>query len=54
MTTTGAPPGRSSPTAVWTGGEMIVSGGEVNSPWYFFNDTFIYTPPTTLYLFLKP
>ena len=51
-TTTGAPAGRYAPSAVWTGAEMIVTGGQDSVS--YFNDVFSYTPPTTLYLYLKP
>ena len=51
-TSTGAPGGREVPMAVWDGAEMIVCAGQ-NATTYF-NDTFTYTPPTTLYLYVKP
>jgi hypothetical protein len=58
-TTTGsAPAARGDFSSVWTGSTMIVWGGAQTGfqplPW--FNDTFIYTPPTsrTLYLYQRP
>ena len=33
--TTDAPVGRSNPTAVWTGSEMIVWGGDQRAPTYY-------------------
>ena len=49
--TTGAPSVRYYHTAVWTGSEMIVWGGYGGS---YLGDTFSYTPPRTMYLYLKP
>ena len=47
ISTTGAPVGRSNPTAVWTGSEMIVWGGVSGPPPYtYFNTGGRYTPGT--------
>lgn len=45
ISTTGAPTARVLPTAVWTGTEVIVWGGETNGPIYF-NDGSAYNPVT--------
>jgi hypothetical protein len=47
MTLIGAPAGRTSHTAVWTGNEMIVYGGQfsVLGSLAIFGDTFSYSPP---------
>jgi hypothetical protein len=51
VTTMGAPSVRSFHTAVWTGSEMIVWGGE---SFTIVNDTFSYTPGRTMYLYQRP
>jgi N-acetylneuraminic acid mutarotase len=51
VTTTGAPAGRYSHTAVWTGSEMIVWGGYNGS---YLNDTWSYIPGKVLYLYQWP
>jgi hypothetical protein len=43
MTLTGAPAGRASFVAAWTGSRMIVWGGEINGP--LTNTGAIYQPP---------
>jgi N-acetylneuraminic acid mutarotase len=53
---TGAPPTRQRHTAVWSGTEMIVWGGlrfngQTN---VFLDDAYAYTPPRTMFLYLKP
>jgi N-acetylneuraminic acid mutarotase len=50
--TAGAPGGRFSHTAVWTGSEMIICGGGDGVD--YFNDTFSYTPGRVLYLYQRP
>ena len=54
MTTNGAPAGRTFQVAVWTGSQMIICDGfgefNFNS---IYNDTWLYTPSQTLYLYQK-
>ena len=50
--TSGGPPGRERHTAVWTGSEMIIWGG--NDRTTGFNDTFSYFPGSNLFFFLSP
>ena len=38
---------------VWTGAQMITVGG-VDSNGKYYNDNFAYTPPRTVYLYLRP
>ena len=55
ITTSGAPAGRYAHTAVWTGIAMITFGGESPaSGGQYFNDTYSYQLPSTMYLYLKP
>jgi N-acetylneuraminic acid mutarotase len=49
----GAPAARAGHTAVWTGSEMIIWGGDGDG-YDYFNDTWAYTPGKTMYLYLKP
>jgi N-acetylneuraminic acid mutarotase len=51
VTLTGAPSARQLHTAIWTGNEMIVWGGNGGNP---LNDTFIYRPSLLLYLYQRP
>jgi hypothetical protein len=51
VSATDAPAPRYSHTAVWTGSEMIVSGGSGASG--TLNDTFSYRPVRTLYLYQR-
>jgi hypothetical protein len=55
VSTTGAsaPPGRAAHNSVWTGLEMLIFGGNSGLV-YDLNDTYNYTPPTTMYLYLRP
>ena len=58
LTGTNAPPARALHAAVWTGTEMVVQGG-YNSDAFsglttYLDDTWHYTPPRTLFLYLKP
>ena len=52
----GAPSPRMNHTAVWSGTEMIVWGGlrfnGINN--MFLDDAYAYTPPRTMFLYLKP
>jgi hypothetical protein len=53
--TSGAPAGRPSAAAAWTGNQMLIWGGGQGSR--FFNDTYTYDPYKTaqvLYLYQKP
>jgi len=54
---TNAPPARGLYAAVWTGSEMVVHGG-YNSPTpgitVYLDDTWHYTPPRAMFLYLKP
>ena len=38
---------------VWTGAQMITVGG-VGPPGDYYNDNNAYTPPRTVYLYMKP
>jgi N-acetylneuraminic acid mutarotase len=38
---------------VWTGAQMITVGG-VDSNGAYYNDNYAYTPPRTVYLYMKP
>jgi hypothetical protein len=52
MTSSGAPAPRFNVGLVWTGSSVIVSGGGSYAGNY--TDTFLYSPPLTLYLYAKP
>jgi N-acetylneuraminic acid mutarotase len=52
MSNTGAPTARWQHTAVWTGSEMIIWGGEADGKGGS-NDTFSYSPARTLYLYQR-
>ena len=52
MSGVGTPVGREIHTAVWTGREMLVWGGDAAGN--HFNDTFSYTPPRFMYLYQRP
>ena len=58
LSSTNAPPERAQHTAVWTGSEMVVYGGyrtnALQGSTAFLDDTWHYTPPRTLFLYLKP
>jgi N-acetylneuraminic acid mutarotase len=58
LTSTNAPPSRALHAAVWTGSEMVVHGGynsdEVSGATTLLDDTWHYTPPRTMFLYLKP
>jgi N-acetylneuraminic acid mutarotase len=45
-------PARSQHTAAWTGDAMIIHGGWDGSA--YFDDTYLYAPPRTMFLYLKP
>ncbi|EEF62876.1 Kelch repeat-containing protein [Pedosphaera parvula Ellin514] len=47
-----APPVRGNHVAVWTGSDMLVWGGYNGTA--YLNTTYRYTPPQTMYLYLKP
>ena len=51
-TTAGAPVARFRHTAVWTGSQMIVWGGEGNSG--LLNDVELYTSGQVMFLYQKP
>ena len=55
---TNLPAARSLHAAVWTGTEMVVHGGSRAEPFVnavsFLDDTWHYTPPRTMFLYLKP
>jgi N-acetylneuraminic acid mutarotase len=55
---TNAPPARGLHAAVWTGTEMVVHGGYTAAVFpdtvSFREDTWHYTPPRTMFLYLKP
>jgi N-acetylneuraminic acid mutarotase len=55
---TNAPPERALHTAVWTGSEMVVHGGynsgSFSDATTYLDDTWHYTPPRTMFLYLKP
>jgi hypothetical protein len=53
-TSLNAPIGRANLSLAWTGNSMLVFGGVSSSPAAILGDTSIYTPPRTLYLYLKP
>jgi N-acetylneuraminic acid mutarotase len=56
LVSTNAPPERGQHAAVWTGAEMVVHGGysaDASSSKYL-DDTWHYTPPRTMFLYLKP
>ena len=48
------PSGREYHTAVWTGSEMIVWGGDYGSYGKSFNETWSYTPGKVMYLYQRP
>jgi hypothetical protein len=48
IATKGAPSARQEHTAVWTGSEMLVWGGD------YLTDTWSYTPGKTMSLYQKP
>lgn len=56
LTGTNTPPARALHAAVWTGTEMVVHGGVSSTPptTTHFDDTWQYTPPRTMFLYLKP
>ena len=56
LTSTNAPPGRALHAAVWTGSEMVVHGGYNSTSFSttYLDDTWHYTPPRTMFLYLKP
>jgi N-acetylneuraminic acid mutarotase len=56
LTSTNAPPARGLHTAVWTGSEMVVHGGYNDNGSFttYLDDTWHYTPPRTMFLYLKP
>ncbi|MDB6025163.1 MAG: hypothetical protein JWM68_1386, partial [Verrucomicrobiales bacterium] len=45
-------PVRGNHVAVWTGSDMLIWGGYDGTS--YFNTTYRYTPPQTMYLYLKP
>ena len=50
-------PARALHAAVWTGSEMVVHGGYNYNGFgttTFLDDTWHYTPPRTMFLYLKP
>lgn len=55
---TNAPPTRGLHAAVWTGSEMVVHGGynmdSISQATAYLDDTWHYTPPRTMFLYLKP
>jgi N-acetylneuraminic acid mutarotase len=55
---TNAPPARGLHAAVWTGTEMVVHGGYTEAAFQdtflFRDDTWHYTAPRTMFLYLKP
>jgi N-acetylneuraminic acid mutarotase len=55
---TNAPPARTLHAAAWTGTEMVVHGGyradNAAGTETYLDDTWHYTPPRTLFLYLKP
>ena len=53
---TNSPPARGLHAATWTGTEMVVHGGYSADSSFttFFDDTWHYTPPRTMFLYLKP
>jgi N-acetylneuraminic acid mutarotase len=55
---TNAPPARTLHAAVWTGTEMVVHGGynvdSLTQTTRFLDDTWHYTPPRTMFLYLRP
>ena len=53
ITANGPSPTRVSHTAVWTGSEMIIWGGD-NGGGNYFNDTWSYTPGKVMFLYQKP
>lgn len=56
LTMTNTPSGRAQSAAVWTGSEMVLHGGysiDIGLTAYL-DDTWHYTPPRTMYLYLKP
>ncbi len=53
ITLTGAPPGRGGHAAAWTGAQMLIVGG-LDDLGIYHNDNYAYTPPRTVYLYLKP
>ena len=53
---TNAPGVRQRHTAVWSGTEMIIHGGRMLNSGIdvYLDNTYAYTPPRTLYLYLRP
>jgi N-acetylneuraminic acid mutarotase len=55
ITASSAPAARYAHTAVWTGFSMVIFGGAAPATTtHFFNDTYDYQPPSTMYLYIKP
>ena len=56
LTSTNTPPARALHAVAWTGTEMVVHGGFGSTPptTTHFDDTWHYTPPRTMFLYLKP
>jgi hypothetical protein len=52
MTPLGAPSARRGHSAIWTGAKMLIFGGYNADP--ELSDTYSYTPPRTMYLYVKP
>ncbi len=52
MSAVGAPSGRFSHTALWTGAQMLVFGGAGSAG--YLTDTYSYTPTRELFVYLKP
>jgi hypothetical protein len=58
MLGTNVPPERGLHAAVWTGTEMVIHGGyresTIQGTFNYRDDTWHYTPPRTMFLYLKP
>jgi N-acetylneuraminic acid mutarotase len=52
LSISGAPSPRGNSTAVWTGNEVLVFGGQNATS--IFGELYTYTPPRVMYLYLHP